>query len=230
MRKLSDFIGKPLFTKAGENAGTVKNALLSKNLKTVRAFEYFDGQEDEHILPASSVRSAEDALMVASLAEKTYKDAVPAPFGIAVYSETGETLGNVSDFLLDGSEVKALCLAGGTEVETGRIASVGDALIADLTSPLPLKPKRSAQPKAKRAAAHAAAKPKESAAAPSKMPKAGSGLLTGRRAPADVRDARGNVIVKKDTVITADVLKRAMAHSKLFELTLSVLSAENPAR
>ena len=57
-------------------------------------------------------------------------------------------------------------------------------------------------------------------------PKAGSALLTGRRAPADVTDARGNVIVKKDTVITAEVLRRAMAHNKLFELTLSVLSVQ----
>ena len=42
--------------------------------------------------------------------------------------------------------------------------------------------------------------------------------------PADVCDVRGNVIVKKDTVVTADVLKRAMTHNKLFELTLCVLS------
>lgn len=48
MQRLSDCIGKNIFTKSGENAGTVKNALLSKNLKTVRAFEYFDDREDEH--------------------------------------------------------------------------------------------------------------------------------------------------------------------------------------
>ena len=79
MPNISDFIGKPLFDGAGEKAGTVKNALLTRNLKTLRAFEYFDEQEDEHILPLSAISSAGDALIVRSLAEKTYKDAVGAP-------------------------------------------------------------------------------------------------------------------------------------------------------
>lgn len=228
MRKLSEFIGKPLFTRAGECAGTVKNALLAKNLKTVRAFEYFDDQEDEHTLPVGSVISAEDALMVRSLAEKGYKDAVSAPFGITVYSETGETLGNVCDFLLGENEVKALLLTGEREVPAERIASVQDALIADLSSPLPLRPKRNAPPKTKRAPAQRAAeRAAERAEAP--RPKAGSTLLTGKRVPENICDARGNVIVKKDCVITADILKRAMAHNKLFELTLCVLSSENAA-
>ena len=144
MRKLSEFIGKPLFTRAGECAGTVKNALLSKNLKTVRAFEYFDDREDEHELPASSVISVQDALIVKSLAERQYKDAVPAPFGMQAYSETGESLGNVCDFLTENGEVRALLLTGGQEIEAARIASVKDALFFDLTSPLPLKQKKSA--------------------------------------------------------------------------------------
>ena len=137
--------------------------------------------------------------------------------------ETGETLGNVCDFVLDGYTVAALRLADGKEIEAARIASVKDALIADLRSPLPLKPARPARSKAK----PAPNPPKAVQAAPAQpAPKAGSALLTGRRAPADVTDARGNVIVEKDTVITAEVLRRAMAHNKLFELTLSVLSVQ----
>ena len=41
MQTLSEFIGKPLLTKAGEQSCTIKNSLLSKNLKAVRSFEYF---------------------------------------------------------------------------------------------------------------------------------------------------------------------------------------------
>ena len=234
MQRLSDCIGKNIFTKSGENAGTVKNALLSKNLKTVRAFEYFDDREDEHELPASSVISAQDALIVKSLAERQYKDAVPAPFGMQAYSETGESLGNVCDFLTENGEVRALLLTGGQEIEAARIAGVKDALFFDLTSPLPLKQKKSA-PARKRPspeggspapsqAGRPAAQPRETARPDAAKPKAGSALLTGKRVPADVCDARGNVIVNKDTVVTADVLKRAMTHNKLFELTLCVLS------
>ena len=234
MQRLSDCIGKNIFTKSGENAGTVKNALLSKNLKTVRAFEYFDDREDEHELPASSVISVQDALIVKSLAERQYKDAVPAPFGMQAYSETGESLGNVCDFLTENGEVRALLLTGGQEIEAARIAGVKDALFFDLTSPLPLKQKKSA-PARKRPspeggspapsqAGRPAAQPRETARPAAAKPKAGSALLTGKRVPTDVCDARGNVIVKKDTVVTADVLKRAMTHNKLFELTLCVLS------
>ena len=234
MQRLSDCIGKNIFTKSGENAGTVKNALLSKNLKTVRAFEYFDDREDEHELPASSVISVQDALIVKSLAERQYKDAVPAPFGMQAYSETGESLGNVCDFLTENGEVRALLLTGGQEIEAARIAGVKDALFFDLTSPLPLKQKKSA-PARKRPssegvspapsqAGRPAAQPRETARPAAAKPKAGSALLTGKRVPADVCDVRGNVIVKKDTVVTADVLKRAMTHNKLFELTLCVLS------
>lgn len=234
MQRLSDCIGKNIFTKSGENAGTVKNALLSKNLKTVRAFEYFDDREDEHELPASSVISVQDALIVKSLAERQYKDAVPAPFGMQAYSETGESLGNVCDFLTENGEVRALLLTGGQEIEAARIASVKDALFFDLTSPLPLKQKKSA-PARKRPSPEGgspapsqegrpAAQPREAARPAAAKPKAGSALLTGKRVPADVCDVRGNVIVKKDTVVTADVLKRAMTHNKLFELTLCVLS------
>lgn len=234
MQRLSDCIGKNIFTKSGENAGTVKNALLSKNLKTVRAFEYFDDREDEHELPASSVISVQDALIVKSLAERQYKDAVPAPFGMQAYSETGESLGNVCDFLTENGEVRALLLTGGQEIEAARIAGVKDARFFDLTSPPPLKQKKSA-PARKRPspeggspapsqAGRPAAQPRETARPAAAKPKAGSALLTGKRVPADVCDARGNVIVKKDTVVTADVLKRAMTHNKLFELTLCVLS------
>lgn len=229
MQKLSELIGKPLFTRTGELAGTVKNALLAKNLRILRAFEYFDDQEDEHTIPLSSVVSAEDALIVRSLAERQYKDAVPAPFGIAAYSETGENLGNVCDFGLNGADVTALVLTGGREIETARVVSIGDALIADIGSPLPVRPAKASRTRAAARRTERAEEPEKDTAprqipAPQAVPKAGSALLTGKRVPEDVRDARGDIVVRKDTVITAETLRRAMAHNKLFELTLSVLS------
>lgn len=229
MQKLSELIGKPLFTRTGELAGTVKNALLAKNLRILRAFEYFDDQEDEHTVPLSSVVSAEDALIVRSLAERRYKDAVPAPFGVAAYSETGENLGNVCDFGLNGGEVTSLVLTSGREIETARVVSIGDALIADLSSPLPVRPAKTSRMRTAARRTERAEEPEKDTAprqipAPQAVPKAGSALLTGKRVPEDVRDARGDIVVRKDTVITAETLRRAMAHNKLFELTLSVLS------
>ena len=50
--------------------------------------------------------------------------------------------------------------------------------------------------------------------------RAGSGLLTGKILPENLFDARGMVIAPAGAVVTSDVIKRALAHNKLFALTL----------
>ena len=50
--------------------------------------------------------------------------------------------------------------------------------------------------------------------------RAGSALLTGKVLPADLTDVRGNLLAAAGTVVTAEVISRAMAHGKLFALTL----------
>ena len=54
---------------------------------------------------------------------------------------------------------------------------------------------------------------------------AGRGLLTGKILPQDLPDARGNVLARAGTVVNADVIRTAMRHDKLFELTLLCCSA-----
>lgn len=49
---------------------------------------------------------------------------------------------------------------------------------------------------------------------------AGRGLLTGKILPQDLLDARGNILARAGTVVNADVIRTAMRHDKLFELTL----------
>ena len=44
--------------------------------------------------------------------------------------------------------------------------------------------------------------------------------------PHDISDVRGNVIIRKGSVITPEVLKSAIFHNKLFELTVTVLNAD----
>lgn len=50
--------------------------------------------------------------------------------------------------------------------------------------------------------------------------RAGSGLLTGKILPRDLKDVRGNVLARAGTVVSREVIRRAMEHGKLFELTL----------
>ena len=49
---------------------------------------------------------------------------------------------------------------------------------------------------------------------------AGRGLLTGKVLPQDLLDARGNVLARAGTEVSADVILCALRHDKLFELTL----------
>lgn len=50
--------------------------------------------------------------------------------------------------------------------------------------------------------------------------RAGSSLLTGKILPKDLKDVRGNVLARAGTVVSREVIRRAMEHGKLFELTL----------
>ena len=55
---------------------------------------------------------------------------------------------------------------------------------------------------------------------PSAHKMAGSALLTGKTLPAPLVDARGNVIAAAGATVTPDIIRRALAHNKLFALTL----------
>ena len=71
-------------------------------------------------------------------------------------------------------------------------------------------------------AAKAEAAAETSGAAPANRPRkaAGRGLLMGKVLPQDLPDARGGVLARAGTVVNADVIRTAMRHGKLFELTL----------
>ena len=50
--------------------------------------------------------------------------------------------------------------------------------------------------------------------------RAGRGLLTGKILPRDLKDARGNILARAGSVVSAQIIRKAMEHDKLFELTL----------
>ncbi len=85
---------------------------------------------------------------------------------------------------------------------------------------------RAAGPAEQTAAARAAEPAAQTAPAAAKTnarqsePRAGSALLTGKILPADLLDAYGNVLAPAGTRVTEQVIRRALAHNKLFALTL----------
>lgn len=305
---VSDWIGKPLLTRGGECIGYVKNVQTDRALRRVRNLECVDGEsEEEFLLPASAVAHWGRGALVAARRAQGCKNCLPAPFGIAVYSETGEALGPVDDFVREGLQITALRLADGTHVPVGRLQSLADTAIvgeseaarplrragarkapaADANAPdvnaananapdvnaagvnvknmnaggcaeaaravqaraaikdagpagggaqdgIPAREKeaRGAEtaaiqgaPAAARGtdAAESATAAPNAVEAPARSParkRAGNGLLTGKVLPQDLTDVRGNVLAARGTVVTAEVIRRALRHDKLFALTL----------
>lgn len=238
----SDFIGKPLFTRGGERAGYVKNVQTDARLSALRNLECCDDEEEEFILPLSALAQAgKDALIVRSLTAQPCKNCRPAPFGAQVYGEDGALLGTASDFLREGKTLTGILLSDGSTLPADRLAGVRDAAMVSLSSPArrvprPKKAKTAEEEgdaavktspdeggTAMRAAQSVAETKQERPHPPVRRAagaRAGSALLTGKILPADLTDVRGNLLAAAGTVVTAEVISRAMAHGKLFALTL----------
>ena len=164
--------------------------------------------------------------MIRGLGGKPPKETVPAPVGMRVLSEQGDLLGIVQDFVCEGKIVRSVLLSSGETCPPEKIHGVGECLI------LGDAPKKTA---AKKPSAPLSETPetvgkseetceKEVAASA----QAGSNLLTGKRVPRDISDVRGNVIIRKGSVITPEVLKSAIFHNKLFELTVTDVYKRQP--
>lgn len=297
---VSELIGKPLLTKSGEYLGCVKSVQTDARYGRIRNFACFDRDEEDFLLPASAIAQfGQDALVVQYAARRACKNCVPLPLKCKTYSQSGDELGAIDDFLRSGTELTGVVLSNGQAYPLERLVKVTDVAVLDLSDPfVPPKTRKApaqknAPPTKERARecaaaalpdaetdekAHtapaapyeevaslretAAAVAKESAqreegaappdavaeteappdaetdgkmaraaqtAAPPKSGgtrpavRAGKGLLTGKILPADLVDVRGNVLAPAGTRVTADVIRRAMAHNKLFALTMLCL-------
>lgn len=256
----SELIGKPLLSRNGERIGYVKNIQTDKKLVRIRNLECCDEDEEEFILPVSAIAQlGKDAAIVKSLSAAGCKNCISAPFGIEVFSETGDKLGTLADFVRENFVITHYILSDGQKVPADRLVSAADSAIVDLSGTAVRRPPRAAKKRTARAlpqisegngadaeeqtagtAATATATEsdyevliaeeanfEQTPAAqevrfsrPSAHKMAGSALLTGKTLPAPLVDARGNVIAAAGATVTPDIIRRALAHNKLFALTL----------
>lgn len=194
---VSELIGKPLLTRKGEYRGCVKNVQTDARLLRIRNLECFDAEEEEFLLPASAVAQfGQDALIVKGGTPHACKNCVPLPFKCSAYTQTGDALGVIDDFARDGLAITGILLSDGELRPTAGAGKIADAALFG------------ARPAARKATAPPAGK------------RAGQALLTGKILPEALTDVRGNVLAPAGTRVTAEVIRRAMAHGKLFALTL----------
>ncbi len=96
--QLSSLIGKKIISPSGERLGYVTGCYLTKDLKSLAALSAADSDEEDYILPVRAVKAVSDAV-VATRHRIASPVGVPAPIGTTAFSEKGEDLGVVSDWL-----------------------------------------------------------------------------------------------------------------------------------
>ena len=144
----SELIGKPLLSRSGERIGYVKNIQTDKKLVRIRNLECCDEDEEEFILPVSAIAQlGKDAAIVKSLSAAGCKNCISAPFGIEVFSETGDKLGTLADFVRENFVITHYILSGGQKVPADRLVSAADSAIVDLSGTAVRRPPRAAKKK-----------------------------------------------------------------------------------
>ena len=101
--QLSSLIGKKIISPTGEELGYVTGAYLSRDLTSLAALTAVDGDEEEFVLPIRAVIASSDAI-IAQKSRAAAPVGVPAPIGLRAFSETGEDLGVVGDWLFGDCE------------------------------------------------------------------------------------------------------------------------------
>ncbi len=247
--QLSLLIGKKIVSPAGEELGYVTGAYLSRDLKSLSALTAADDEEEEFILPARTLQATRD-VVIASKPRPSSVCGVPAPIGRPAYSDKGEVLGVVSDWLFGDCEPVFLVTRDG--VDTGYAAetvAAGESVVIYLSGKRPAPKKREKQkntpPVTQNEDTMSDPLPSENAseqiseekiekepvspvqAAQEPMPQRaelGSRSLLGRRVVRSVYDAQGGVVALAGDRITPEVLSRARKKGRLLALTVNTLT------
>lgn len=222
--QLSLLIGKQILTPAGERLGYVTGARLDRGMARLVALAAADENEEEFFLPASAVRAYGDAV-IAGNRKTSSPSGIPAPVGLPAFSETGESLGAVGDWLTEeGSGVLVLVKDGVRTDVPAACVLAGETVIV---YPSPEATRRSRPKKPAKKEPPAPEIPPESV--PEPEPEAGkTGIdrlnLLGRRVKRTVLDGAGSPVAQAGEKITPEILSLARRKNRLLALTVNTLT------
>lgn len=192
-------IGREAYSTEGAPLGHVRD--FGREGALLRTLVLSDGRE----IDAARIAGVTDTVLV-DLSE----DFVPKPVARAKRKEK-----NPCQDAEHACRANADCRADSPAERSAGGQTAADGAEEVLTVRAAFSPSRDAESEI---AADAAETDTESKAPARKA--AGRGLLTGKILPQDLLDARGNVLARAGTAVSADVIRTAMRHDKLFELTL----------
>ena len=234
MENIVKLLGKPVINiYDGKLEGYVKNFLTDKKLKKIVWLEIFDDEnQDEKILYAKNIFALDkDAIMIKN-SEKIYlsntiNSECINPIGYKVYNINGKYENYVNNISFNNSfNIESITLQGGNELNKSKIVNVGDKIIIKSENKIKMhkfKPKSiinlenaldqkvetlSEENKIYKIKSH-----------PNKILTAGSEFLIGRKVGQNIYTETKQLLVKKNSKITNQIIDIASANGKLKELT-----------
>ena len=208
MANTNDFLSKPVVTlDEGKNCGIITNVIFDEKLTEAKGFTVFDREAMKYLtLGTDKIKKCgSDAIIIQSENDLTENIDDVAKKHYDVYDTRGKHLGLVYETEFDKNyKVKRIMCRGGN-ITPKRITAISKDTI--LVKPLPniQKSGENAEPPPDR----------------QRVTSIRTGVfLIGRKCDKTVLDKNNEVIVRKDTAITAEVLKKARINGKLLELSL----------
>ena len=243
--QLSMLIGKQILTPAGERLGYVTGAFLARDLKKLSALVAADAEEEEFFMPTRALIAYNDAVIANNFRTRS-PSGVPSPVGLPAYSEKGELLGSVGDWLFGEEDAVIILVKDGVRTSV----PVQNILMGETVIVYPEPPKkrpapvRRAVPKKQPATAPEEAlqepqppaeptptapqPPAPEQIEPQKAPQNEYSFnrynLLGRRVKKSVFDEWGLPVALAGERITAEILSRARQSNRLLTLAVNTLT------
>ena len=230
--KLSDLIGAPVLSPAGEWLGYAKSAYLCQNLHSLACLVCADGDEEEFLLPAHTLLSVGDAVIAGSARVKA-PVGVPSPVGKPVYNAQGDYLGVGAEFITGENSVLFVAGQGSVIVFPAEFLTVNETVIVYSDPSEKPSVRRKSAPRARKTqkspsvSAEAASTEKVStpSADPATVPKSIYPFnLLGKQVRESVSDADGAPLVGAGETITPEILSRARRNHCLLALAANTLT------
>lgn len=234
MKLLTDIIAKKVLNlSSGQIEGTIKNACFDKNFKKIENFKMFDNDDEEYLLNTKKIYAiGQNAVviknkeaMILAINENDCSDF--STMNMSVYTADGNKIGRVTDLeLTDNFRLKHL-VVGDERLSPENIISIGEVVVAKGTSPVKLLAKSRTNPFKKptdkiQTVTILAPKIESETSSPSTPARAvaSPNFLLGRKATKTIYGMNNEIIIRKESAVTAVTLESAKRHGKLTELTV----------
>lgn len=227
--KISSLVGKPVVSIfEGHMVGYVKNVLFDEKLKKINYFEFFDEEENEYLVTSKDIYAIDDAIVVKNCNCIMPKDTVDlkekSPVNFLVFLTNGKKIGKICDVEVD-KKLKTLCfeIDNKTELSTNQILNIGKDIAIlktnNMTKLANYKPKNKII--TQKIATDNIVTIQNKITTPKKLLTDNYRFLIGRKLDKNIYAQNNQLIAKKQTLITSNIIDIASKNGKLKELTNS---------